>query len=104
MAHRDDVGKTIDDLRRVGTGLSLADRRVLGVGKTEHIAAKLHHGSRETQASTCRRLIEQGGKLFSLATFGIFLTVVYDVESKVDNLLKLLLGEIGRVDEMFHDS
>ena len=102
MAHGDDIGKAIDYLSGVGTRLALADRRILRVGETEHIAPELHHRGREAEARAGGGFVEESGEFLALAGLGVVFGMIDDIKGEIDDFLGLLLGKIGRIYEMFH--
>ena len=102
VAHGDDVGEAAHHADGVLHGLALAHRSVLGVGETEHVAAQLHHRGGETQPRAGAGLIEERSELLVGHAALVAFAVRDDVFGQRDDLVDLLLGEVGGVDEVFH--
>ena len=102
VPHRNHVGKAAYHPDGVLDGLALADRRTLGVRKSQYIASELHHCRGETQPCTGTRLIEQGGQL-AVGHHALILAAVCDyVFRHCNDLVRFLAGQVGRIDKVFH--
>ena len=102
VAHRDDVGEAAHHADGVLHRLALADGRILRIGETEDVAAELHHRGREGQARAGAGFVEERGELLVGHAALVALAVGDDVFGQGYNLVDFLLGEVGRIDEVFH--
>ena len=102
MAHGDDICVAAHHLDGVGHALALGGRTVAAIGKAEHIAAELIHGSFKAQSGAGRGFKKQGRQLLTVAGLCILFRLRNDVHGAVDQLLQLHHGEIHDVKQVSH--
>ncbi len=102
MAHRDDVGEAAHHAHGVLHGLPLADGGVLGIGKTEHVAAQFHHRGGKRKPRAGAGFIEKRREFLVGHTALIAFAVSDDVLGQGDDLVDFFLGKVGRVNQVFH--
>ena len=104
VAHGDDVGEAAHHADGVLHAFALGDGTAAGVGEAEHVAAEFHHGGGEAQPGAGAGLIEEGGEFLVRHAALVTFAVGDDILGKRDDFVDLLLGQVGRVDEVFHNS
>ena len=102
VAHGDDVGEAADHADGILHALTLGDGTAPGIGEAEHVAAEFHHGGGETQPRTGTGLVKEGRKFLMRHAALVTFAVGDDILGQRDDFVDLGLGEVGRVDEVFH--
>ena len=104
VAHGDHIGKAAHHADGVLHALALGDGAAAGVGEAEHVAAEFHHGGGEAQPRTGAGLIEERRELLVRHAALVAFAVGDDILGQRDDFVDLGLAEVGRVDEVFHNS
>ena len=102
VSHGDHVGEAAHHADGVLHALALGDGAAAGIGETEHVAAEFHHGGSEAQPRTGAGLIEEGGEFLVGHAALVAFAVGDDILGQGDDFVNLGLGQVGRVDEVFH--
>jgi hypothetical protein len=98
VAHSDDVGKRADYTNGVRYCLAFAYATALGIREAKYITAQLHHGSCEAETGTGARFVEECSEFLAMASLGVHLLIINDIQCAVDDHIYLGSGKIWRVD------
>ena len=102
MTHGTDVCKTGNNANGIRNAFTFGSGTGIGGRKTKSFSAKIHHGSFETETSTGTWFIEQSSNLFTITGVCVFFRVLFNVICQIQQMLKLLNGEIQRTHQMSH--
>jgi hypothetical protein len=92
VTHSDDVGKRADYTDGVGYCLALAYATALGIREAKYITAQLHHGSCEAETGTGARFVEECSEFLAMASLGVHLLIINDIQCAVDDHIYLGSG------------
>jgi hypothetical protein len=92
VTHSDDVGKRADYTDGVGNSLAFAYATALGIRETKYITSQLHHGSCEAEAGAGARFVEECSEFLAVASLGVHLLIINDIQSAVDDHIYLGCG------------
>ena len=102
VAHGGDVGVAGNHADGVGNALPLGGGAAARRGEPQHLAPQAHHGGLEAQTGAGAGLVEQGGQNLAVAGVGVLCRAGQDVLRQREQPVRLLAGEIQRVDKVSH--